>query len=197
MYFNRIRYEHLKIGGQIINTVKYADDLVLLAKEEIVLQDMTDKLIEIGRYYGMKMNVGKTIVMRISRQSYPVKLTIDQQQLENILKHFKYLGSMLQMVDDVLVKLNPKLLCQKLHLTREGLFFTNKIDLEIQIKLALQRPATLIRKVLKYDLSPNSFAFFQEMWYRQFPRWNKLHSVACPKLHYFTIITKTEISGAY
>jgi hypothetical protein len=37
----------LKIGGKIINTVKYADDLVLLAKEEIVLQDMVDKLIEI------------------------------------------------------------------------------------------------------------------------------------------------------
>jgi hypothetical protein len=30
------------IGGQIIHTVKYADDLVLLAKEEKVLQDMTD-----------------------------------------------------------------------------------------------------------------------------------------------------------
>ena len=34
----------LKIGGQIINTLKYADDLVLLANEEEVLQDMIDKL---------------------------------------------------------------------------------------------------------------------------------------------------------
>jgi hypothetical protein len=38
-----------KIGGQIIHTVKYADDLVLLAKEEKMLQDMIDKLIEIGK----------------------------------------------------------------------------------------------------------------------------------------------------
>ena len=36
-----------KIGGQIIHTVKYADDLVLLAMEEKVLQDIIDKLIEI------------------------------------------------------------------------------------------------------------------------------------------------------
>jgi len=50
----------LKIGGQIIHTVKYTDDLVLLAKEEKVLQDMIDKLIEIGRCYGMEMNVEKT-----------------------------------------------------------------------------------------------------------------------------------------
>jgi len=38
-----------KIGGQIIQTVKYANDLVLLAKEEKVLQNMIGKLNEIGR----------------------------------------------------------------------------------------------------------------------------------------------------
>ena len=32
-------------------------DLVLMAKEETVLQSMIDKLIETGRYYGMEMNV--------------------------------------------------------------------------------------------------------------------------------------------
>ena len=82
------------IAGQIIQTVKYADDLVLMAKEETVLQGMIDKLIETGRYYGMEMNVEKTKVMRISRQPYPVTITIDQKQLENV-KCFKYLDSML------------------------------------------------------------------------------------------------------
>ena len=47
------------IGGQVIQTVKYADGLLLIAKEETVLQGMIDKLIETGRYYGMKMNVGE------------------------------------------------------------------------------------------------------------------------------------------
>jgi hypothetical protein len=37
-----------KISGQIIHTVKYADDLVLLTKEDKVLQDMIDELTEIG-----------------------------------------------------------------------------------------------------------------------------------------------------
>ena len=49
-----------KIGGQIIRTVKFADDLAFLANEEQVLQDMIDKIIEIGRCYGMEMNVEKT-----------------------------------------------------------------------------------------------------------------------------------------
>jgi hypothetical protein len=48
-----------KVGGQIISTVRYADDLVLLAKEEIILQSMTYKLIEVGRGYGMEIHVEK------------------------------------------------------------------------------------------------------------------------------------------
>jgi hypothetical protein len=39
--------------------VKYADELVLMAKEEIVKQDMIVSLKEIGRYYAMEMNVEK------------------------------------------------------------------------------------------------------------------------------------------
>ena len=42
-----------------------ADDLVLMAKEQTVLQGMIDKLIDIGRCYGMKLNVEKTKVMII------------------------------------------------------------------------------------------------------------------------------------
>jgi hypothetical protein len=45
--------------------VKYADELMLLAKEVEVIQDMIDKLIEVGRCYGMEINVEKLKVMRI------------------------------------------------------------------------------------------------------------------------------------
>jgi len=49
-----------------------------------VLQDIIDKLIEIGGCYGMEMNVEKTKVMRISRPPFPVKIMIDQKQLQNV-----------------------------------------------------------------------------------------------------------------
>jgi hypothetical protein len=68
--------------------------LVLLGKEEMVFQDIIDKLIEVRRIYGMETNVEKTKVMRISRKPFPVKLMIDQRQLEHV-ECFKYLGSML------------------------------------------------------------------------------------------------------
>ena len=40
---------------------------------------MIDKLIEIGRCYGMDMNVAKTKVMKMSRQPFPVKIMIEQK----------------------------------------------------------------------------------------------------------------------
>jgi hypothetical protein len=39
--------------GQLVRTVKYVDDLVLLGKEETVLQGVFDRLNEIGTCYGI------------------------------------------------------------------------------------------------------------------------------------------------
>lgn len=44
-----------KKGGQVIRTVKYVDNVVLLDREETVLQG----LYEIGRCYAVEMNVEK------------------------------------------------------------------------------------------------------------------------------------------
>jgi hypothetical protein len=46
-----------KIGGQVIRTVKYADDVELLAKEKSVLLGVIEWLIEMGSCYGMEMKV--------------------------------------------------------------------------------------------------------------------------------------------
>lgn len=40
-----------KIGGKVIETIKYVDDLV---KEEGILKDTLDRPVEIGRNYRMK-----------------------------------------------------------------------------------------------------------------------------------------------
>jgi hypothetical protein len=42
--------------GQVSCTVKYKDDLVLLIEEEMVLQGMIDRVIEVGRCYGNKLH---------------------------------------------------------------------------------------------------------------------------------------------
>jgi hypothetical protein len=79
-----------KIGGQVICTVKYIDDLVLRDKEEIVLQGVIERLIEIGRFCGKEMNVEKTKVMRISRQPPQIQVVTDEKRLENVEYLFIY-----------------------------------------------------------------------------------------------------------
>jgi hypothetical protein len=61
----------------------------------------------------VEINVEKTKVIRISRQSFPAKLMIDHKQLENV-EYFKYLGRMLTNSGRcyVLVQLNPEFLWQ-------------------------------------------------------------------------------------
>ena len=122
------------IGGQIIQTVKYADDLVLMAKEGRVLQGMIDKLIEIGSCYGMEMNVEKTKVMRISRQPSPVTIMIDQKQLENV-DSFKYLGSMLTNDGRWTREIKSRIAMTKAAFSKKKTLFTNKLDLNLRKKL--------------------------------------------------------------
>jgi len=123
-----------KIGGQIIHTVKYADDFVLLAKEEKVLQDMIDKLIEIGRCYGTEMNVEKTKVMRISRQPSPVKIMINQKQLENV-ESFKYLVRILTNDGRCTCEIKCRIAMAKAAFNKKRTLFTSALDLELRKKL--------------------------------------------------------------
>ena len=66
---------------------------MLLVKEETTLKGMIDTLTEIGRCYGMEINVGKTKIMRISRETSLLHIMIDKKRLTNA-EYFNYLGSM-------------------------------------------------------------------------------------------------------
>jgi hypothetical protein len=70
--------------------MKYADDLLLLVKEETVLQGMIDRVIEIGGCYGMEVDVEESKVLRISRQPSSLQIMIDDKQPKNV-EYFNYL----------------------------------------------------------------------------------------------------------
>jgi len=65
-----------ELGGQSIRTVKYVGvyELVIMAKAETVLEDMTDRLVELRGCYGIDMDVEKSRVMRISREPPPTPI---------------------------------------------------------------------------------------------------------------------------
>jgi hypothetical protein len=95
---------------------------------------MIDRLIEIGRSYGMEMNVKKPKVMRISRQPFPVKHMIDPKQLENV-ESFKYLGSILTNDERCTCEIKSRIAMEKAAFNKKRALFTNKMDLELRKKL--------------------------------------------------------------
>jgi hypothetical protein len=94
---------------------------------------MIDRLIEIGRRYGMEMNVEKTKVMRISRQPYPIKIMIDQKQLENV-EYFNYLGCMITHDARYACEIKSRIAMAKAAFNKKTLF-TSKLHLNLRKKL--------------------------------------------------------------
>jgi hypothetical protein len=82
----------------------------------------------------MEMNVEKTKVMRISKQPFPVKLMIDQKQLENV-ESFKYLCSMLTNDGRCTCEIKSRIATAKSEFKKKRALVTSKMDLELRKKL--------------------------------------------------------------
>jgi hypothetical protein len=114
-----------EVGGQIISTVRYADD-VLLAKEETILQNMIDKQLEVGRGYCTEINVEKTSTMRISMQPTTLQIKIDKKLVENVGK-FNYVGSMITNDARYTQEIKARIAMAKAAFNRKKTFFTSKL----------------------------------------------------------------------
>jgi hypothetical protein len=82
----------------------------------------------------MEMNAKKTKVMRISRQLFPVKIMIDQKQLENV-ESFKYLGSILTNDGRCTGEIKCRTAMAKAAFNKKRALFTRTLDLELRKKL--------------------------------------------------------------
>jgi len=82
----------------------------------------------------VEMNVEKTKVMRISRQPSPLKIMVDQKQLEN-LESFKYLGSILTNDGICTCEIKCRIAMAKAAFSKKRTLFTSTLDLELRKKL--------------------------------------------------------------
>jgi len=72
--------------------------------------------------------------MRISRQPFPVKIVIDQKQLENV-ESFKYLGSILTNDGRCTCEIKCRIAMAKAASNKMRALFTSTLDLELGKKL--------------------------------------------------------------
>ena len=80
--------EGIMIGGKLLKDVRFADDQGMVAGSEVGLQKIMDGLNATALKYGMKINIKKTKVMRVSREGGEVNITINGTKLEQV-KSFK------------------------------------------------------------------------------------------------------------
>ena len=85
----------IKVGGRWIKTLRFADDQAMLARSQEGLQEMMDRLNETSTEYGMRINIKKTKVMKISKgEETTVNIRIEGKEIEQV-KEFCYLGSLI------------------------------------------------------------------------------------------------------
>jgi hypothetical protein len=77
---------------------------------------------------------GKTKVIRISRQSLPVKIMIGQKQLENV-ESFKYLVSVLTNYGGSTCQIKCRIALAKAAFSKKRTLFTSTLDLKLRKKL--------------------------------------------------------------
>jgi hypothetical protein len=95
---------------------------------------MIDRLSRIGRCRGVEMNVKITKVMRISRESSPLQIKIDQKQLEN-MEYFNCLGGIVTNDARYTCEIKSRIAMGKAAFNMKNTLFTSKLDLNLRKKL--------------------------------------------------------------
>ena len=78
--------EGIRIGGENINNLRYADDTVLIATNKKNLQLLVNKLNEACNRRGMKINIGKTEIMVATKKNETLntEITLEGNKLKQV-----------------------------------------------------------------------------------------------------------------
>ena len=101
MFRHIINMKGVNVGGTNYNNLRYAGDTALLAGNEKELSDLTSKINEVGKQFGLKINIKKTKTMVVSKKpnSPKINIAIDGQHIEQVTSYV-YLGSLITATPD-------------------------------------------------------------------------------------------------
>ena len=87
--------EGIKVGGHVINNLRYADDTVIIAESKNQLQQLMDTVVEESEAKGLFLNSAKSFTMVFTKSvvGHTCKITVHGNTLEQV-NRFVYLGSL-------------------------------------------------------------------------------------------------------
>ena len=74
-------YTGLRLNGSIVNNLRLADDIALMAESETDLQTLVDLVHTTSKQFGLTINIGKTEVQVINSEPKPVSISIQGKTL--------------------------------------------------------------------------------------------------------------------
>ena len=109
----------VKVGGEILKDLRFADDQAIIANSEDGLQRQMNSLVETWNDYDMKINIKKTKIMLISKKKDGnISILVNSQEIERVSR-FKYLGSVVSEGGRSLAAVKERIVLASKHLTRE------------------------------------------------------------------------------
>ena len=98
--FRRLNWDDkgIKINGEMLNHLRFADDIVLIGKDGNEIQSMINELNEESCKLGMKINMKKTKVMYNSKAA-KTRVQIGTHEVEEV-DDYVYLGQLVTMKND-------------------------------------------------------------------------------------------------
>ena len=132
--------EHIpgvKINGQNINNLRYADDTVLIAEDEDGLQNLVTAVKEESEKCGLLMNIKKTKVMAITKDAKETKINvqIDRKDVEQV-QSFTYLGQLITDDGRSECEIRRRIGVAKTAFSKKHRLLTNRnISLETRLRL--------------------------------------------------------------
>jgi len=105
----------IKIGKEQLNVAAYADDTVLIGKNEIEIRQLFIEIQNIDRKFGLHINLGKTKYVIVEQKNRSKHNKIGQLTTKNYTserdENFKYLGVILNEDNNFQIDLQERIKC--------------------------------------------------------------------------------------
>ena len=156
----------IKLLGEYVNNLRYADDTVLLAESEEELQELVNAVNEGSRKFGLEMNTKKTktmIIRRDVKDGSRVDIKVDGVSLEQV-ESYQYLGQL--MTEDGRCEVEIK--------RRIGIAKTN--FLKMKNVLTTKNLSMKTRKKILYCYIISTLMYAAETWVINVADWKKIEA---------------------
>ena len=125
----------VRVGGTQVNAIRFADDQAMTSSSNTGLQRMMDSLNRTSSEYGMRINIKKTKIMRMSRKGdKKMSITVNGSKLEQV-SQFCYLGSMITEDCRCHTEIKRRIAMGKENFMKRGELLRGKLKLDLKKRI--------------------------------------------------------------